>query len=137
MNGGGCVTSAEVYFEIDGKVRGKGRPRAVCVNGKPRLYTPKTTRDWEAKIAGAAHRALVHGIVPPFFRAGTAVEVEISVFVKDCLKKPDADNVAKSVLDAMNGVVYADDSQVVDLVVQKTNAMSPSLSVLVTGWVSD
>ena len=33
--------------------------------------------------------------------------------------KPDADNLAKTVLDALNGVLWADDSQVVDLVVSK------------------
>lgn len=33
--------------------------------------------------------------------------------------KPDVDNIAKTVLDALNGVAYADDSQVVRLVVNK------------------
>ena len=35
--------------------------------------------------------------------------------------KPDADNVAKSTLDAANGVVFEDDSQVVRLIVEKIN----------------
>lgn len=35
------------------------------------------------------------------------------------LKKPDADNVAKAVLDALNGVAYKDDAQVVELLVTK------------------
>ena len=34
-------------------------------------------------------------------------------------KKPDADNIAKIVLDALNGVAYEDDSQVINLSVQK------------------
>lgn len=33
--------------------------------------------------------------------------------------KPDCDNVAKSVLDALNGVAFKDDSQVVELTVRK------------------
>jgi Holliday junction resolvase RusA-like endonuclease len=34
-------------------------------------------------------------------------------------KKADADNIAKSVLDALNGVAYKDDSSVVELTVSK------------------
>ena len=34
-------------------------------------------------------------------------------------KKPDVDNIAKVVLDALNGLVYTDDKQVTDLRVRK------------------
>ena len=37
-------------------------------------------------------------------------------------KKPDADNLAKAVLDAMNGVAYVDDSQVCHLSIVKLTA---------------
>ena len=30
-------------------------------------------------------------------------------------KKPDADNIAKIILDSLNGVAYKDDSQIVDI----------------------
>ena len=33
---------------------------------------------------------------------------------------PDVDNIAKAVLDALNGVAFADDSYVVELLVEKT-----------------
>ena len=36
--------------------------------------------------------------------------------------KPDADNVSKIILDALNGLAYADDNQVTDLVVYKQYA---------------
>ena len=38
--------------------------------------------------------------------------------LKPC-KKPDADNIAKVVSDALNGIVYEDDSQICDLNVKK------------------
>ncbi|WP_309601132.1 RusA family crossover junction endodeoxyribonuclease, partial [Burkholderia multivorans] len=44
-------------------------------------------------------------------------------------KKPDADNVVKSVKDGMNGVVYVDDGQVVDLWVSKRYARAPGVRV--------
>ena len=34
-------------------------------------------------------------------------------------KKPDADNIAKVVCDALNGLAYKDDAQVIDLTVHK------------------
>ena len=43
--------------------------------------------------------------------------------------RPDCDNIAKSVLDALNGVAFADDSQVASLVVVKKRALKPSVYV--------
>jgi len=40
-------------------------------------------------------------------------------------KKPDADNYSKLLLDAMNGMIYEDDNQVVDLQVKKFYSMKP------------
>ena len=45
--------------------------------------------------------------------------------------KPDLDNVVKAVLDALNGVVYRDDAQVVNLVATKRYATEPRVEVYV------
>lgn len=45
--------------------------------------------------------------------------------------KPDTDNIAKSILDALNGIAYNDDKQVVTLIVQKWYAEVPSVSVMI------
>lgn len=45
--------------------------------------------------------------------------------------KPDADNAAKLTLDALNGIAYVDDSQVVDLVVMKRYSDEPGTSVTI------
>lgn len=42
-------------------------------------------------------------------------------------KRPDVDNLTKSVLDALNGVAWADDSQIVQLSVVKQYAEKPSI----------
>ncbi|WP_175829702.1 RusA family crossover junction endodeoxyribonuclease [Burkholderia cepacia] len=44
-------------------------------------------------------------------------------------KKPDSDNVVKALKDGMNGVVYVDDGQVVDLWVAKRYAVVPGVRV--------
>lgn len=45
--------------------------------------------------------------------------------------KPDVDNLAKAVTDAMNGVVYEDDSQIVELVCGKYYGAEPRVMVTV------
>jgi Holliday junction resolvase RusA-like endonuclease len=45
--------------------------------------------------------------------------------------KPDLDNVAKAVLDALNGVIYLDDKQVVRLVAEKKYSFDPRVEVYV------
>jgi len=47
--------------------------------------------------------------------------------------KPDTDNIAKSILDSLNGIAYKDDKQVVMLTVEKWYAEVPSVSV----WISE
>jgi len=50
-------------------------------------------------------------------------------------KKPDNSNVAKSVEDAMNKVVFKDDAQVTDLLVRKRFSDKPRISVMITELV--
>lgn len=45
--------------------------------------------------------------------------------------KPDCDNVAKLVCDALNGIMWKDDSQVVSLTVQKAYAAAPETEIVV------
>jgi Holliday junction resolvase RusA-like endonuclease len=46
-------------------------------------------------------------------------------------KKPDLDNVVKSFMDAMNGIVYSDDSQVVEIHTTKVYAETGGVDVLI------
>ena len=46
-------------------------------------------------------------------------------------KKPDIDNVAKAVLDALNGVAYRDDTQVIELHVRKSYSEKPRVEVCI------
>lgn len=46
-------------------------------------------------------------------------------------KRPDLDNLIKSIKDAMNGVWYKDDSQVVSLVAEKRWSMQPRIETII------
>lgn len=130
---------ASVSFDVFGKVRGKGRPRFTR-GGRP--YTPKATRDYEAAIRDAFENAT--GRPPEPFSGPIAVSIMTyrqlpkstpkSVSSEPDTHKPDIDNVAKIVLDALNGVAWEDDAQVVSLTASKLNrTRSPErLSVSIT-----
>ena len=119
-------------FTVYAKAVGKARPRVTTRFGYAHAYTPAKTKEFETVIKWSAKRAMCQR--PPV-ASGRAVFVQITVslvpplswsrkrrsdvFGAFCSKKPDTDNVAKAILDAMNGIVYEDDAQVAGLIVQK------------------
>lgn len=129
-------------FTVYAKAVGKGRPRLTTRFGHPHAYTPAKTKAFETVIKWAAKRAMCQR--PPV-ASGRAVFVQITVslvpplswskkrrseaFGAFCSKKPDTDNVAKAILDAMNGIVYEDDAQVAGLVVQKFYAEKDEINI--------
>ena len=111
-------------FDVWGKVRGKGRPRFARGG---HAYTPKATRDYERAIREAFENAPERPPEP--FSGPIAVCIMTyrqlpkstpkSVTSEPDTHKPDVDNVAKIVLDALNGVAWLDDAQVTSLTVAK------------------
>ena len=130
-------TTNEVNFTIQGKVIPKARPRVV--NGH--AYTPQRTNDYEQLVRASYYKAAGNRR----FREGVPLTVYIEArfaIPKSTPKKrlaemdgalymgrPDCDNIAKSVLDALNGVAFADDSQVVSLAVVKKRAQTASVFI--------
>lgn len=111
-------------FVLRGEVRGKPRPRFSSRGGYGRAYTPASYMKYERSIAKAYTEAggkkfigamsvsiFIHRELPKSRPKRILAELDTS--------KPDIDNVAKAVLDALNGVAYEDDRQVVRLNVIK------------------
>ena len=125
-----------IDFTVDIAPHGKGRPRAASIGGKARMFTPTKTRNWEATFALMAreHRPaeLLTGPLRVSITAYFPRPQKMSKISKrtgellgdyssgpiPMASRPDADNVAKSVLDALSGW-YRDDAQVFYLVVLK------------------
>ncbi len=76
-------------------------------------YTPAKTRAYKRHVRACAALAM-RGTT--FGAARIAVEVEITYATK---RRTDLDNAIKGLLDAMNGLVYVDDSQIDDLRVRR------------------
>jgi Holliday junction resolvase RusA-like endonuclease len=108
-----------------------------------RTYTPKKTSDYESQIKAQALSAMgsaepLETPVAAYIYINHAIPASYSKKRKEaCLsrlerpKKPDLDNVAKAYLDAMNGIVYKDDVQVVSLHVTKRYDTIASVHVCV------
>lgn len=115
-------------FEIPGEPVAKGRPRFNKKSGA--TYTPKQTASFENRVALFAREAGVPLLDGPVFANITFwFEWPKSMWRK---RNPrgeewmdtgkDVDNMAKGVLDALNGIAYHDDKQVCALTVSKRRA---------------
>lgn len=123
-----------VDFVVDGKPIGKERPR-VTRHG---AYTPARTKEYEKAVRAAFLRALVYKAplgyhhraemvrtaevyITAFFGVpeSWSLKRKVAVYNGFCTKRPDADNVAKVICDALNGVAFADDACVTELGVSK------------------
>lgn len=129
----------EVKFTVPGKPTGKGRPRFNRKTG--RTYTPKGTADYERVVKkaylSASSGVCLNGPIRAKITACYSIPMSWSNKKKEAALaghilptvKPDLDNVAKAVLDALNGIAYDDDSAVVQLIICKSYAYPPCVVV--------
>ena len=98
-----------IKLTIPGRPVPKARPRLGYTRKKAIIYTPESTRNYEEVVGIIGKMACKEPLTGP-------VAVEIRAFTS---AKMDADNIAKSALDGLNGITFIDDDQVVDLRVLK------------------
>ena len=116
-------------FVVPGASKGKGRARSTASGHH---YTPAQTRNAEAfvkmlaaqEMKGAAPetgaidlRIIITVDVPKSFNKAKKAAALLGLLRPTV--KPDVDNAVKLIGDALNGVVYVDDKQIVELTVRK------------------
>lgn len=127
-----------IYFRYNGEPVGKGRPRVTSRGNFAHAYTPRRTKEFEDAIrfefmSGTCEKMPIYPKdVPVKVEMIFAFQVPKSYTKKKreaCLKglvqhtkKPDADNIAKAVCDALNGYAFEDDSQIVMMQLEKCYA---------------
>ena len=116
-----------MIFTVEGKPQGKARARTFYnkQRGKMQSITPEQTKSyedlirWSYKAAGGKYlgEKVLQVDIQAFYPIPQAFS---KVKTKDALNgdirpttKPDCDNIIKVVLDALNGVAYYDDKQIV------------------------
>ena len=122
----------QIEFIIEGKVKPKQSFRYTRFGHK---YTPRDVKQYARDIQYSFYAKYPMWL--PSFLYQKPLKVEIQVYKKipksfskikkqraiACeirpLVKPDVDNCTKNILDALNGIVYPDDRQIVELSVAK------------------
>ena len=129
-----------IQFTVAGKPLAKGRVRFTQ---KGHAFTPPRTVAYEGLLAMAAQTAM-NGHPP--FEGAVAVTLEVHLPVAASWSghkkmealaglrrptgRPDLDNFAK-MLDALNLIVWNDDSQIVELCVFKRYSQSPQMAITI------
>ena len=117
-------------IEIYEKAIGKERPRYSAKTH--RMYTPTRTSTFEEKVKSAflskyniqtePTEKPLEAIIKVYFEAPKSFSKKkrISLMYTPYDKKPDCDNLAKTILDALNGLAYKDDKQITYLSIEKS-----------------
>lgn len=135
----------KVKFTVLGEPAGKGRPRFTKTGPYVKTYTPDATISYENLIKTEYRRqcrdfkfddndqldvriTAYYGIPKS---KSKKVQQKMEDHILRPLKKPDADNVIKVVLDSLNKIAYHDDTQVVDLQIRRFYCRDPRLVVTI------
>lgn len=147
--------TCHLAFFVEGKPIAKARPRfRRDSQGRPMTYTPKTTKEWEETIAWIG-RSKINSLD----QRGETIKLPFEYRVMASLtfylprpksmpkyrtwnvKKPDLDNLSKSVLDGIEKMgLIKNDNLVTDLVLAKRYADSsvpPGVRIELTSWLKD
>ena len=123
---------------IEGNPFGKERPKFY--NGhavtpeKTKAYEKKVKRLWNEEVGHTFHGAVQVGIIAVHKIPKSAPKSARRMMLEGERRpgiKPDIDNIAKAVLDGLNGAAFDDDKQVASLTIDKVYDDNPQVIVMV------
>lgn len=134
-----------ISFTVIGEPVGKQRPKFSTVNGHAVAYTPKKTVDYETLVklsyqqqcGGKMYEkdiALAIDIMAHFPIPKSVSKKKADMMRSGKIrptKKPDIDNCIKSICDALNGIAYYDDAQIVEVTVWKFYSDEPKAEITI------
>lgn len=134
-----------VEFTVVGEPKGKGRPTFSTFGGRITARTPAKTVEYENLVRMSyarrygAWRFPDDAILKVWMTAYYSIPKSVSKKKREGMiggyirpaKKPDCDNVIKTVLDALNAIAYRDDAQVVEVSFRKLYGERPRVEVAI------
>jgi len=135
--------SGGISFTVYGEPQAQGRPKFARIGNGVRAYDPAKSRDYKQSVRASALEVrpdkplegalnltvTAYKTVPKSFskkKAGQAIAQEIQPTTR-----PDLDNIIKGIKDALKGVIWRDDSQVVNIYASKWYGEVPRVEVSV------
>jgi Holliday junction resolvase RusA-like endonuclease len=131
-----------ISFIIPGEPMGKQRARTT----KWGSYTPEKTVNYETLVKVIykekyPKQELIYTPIKMSINAYLGIvkstpKKNIPLMLNNTIrptKKPDIDNIAKIILDALNGICYKDDTQVISLTLNKYYGLEPKVEVYIEG----
>jgi crossover junction endodeoxyribonuclease RusA len=134
----------KISFTVLGKAQPQGSMKAFMIGGKPRLTSDNTKMKpyrqqvgWSALDArtAAGYSGLFaekHIAVGVEFKFYFAKPPSISKKRRHMIVKPDADKICRSTIDAMTGIMYADDAQIISLSASKEYGIPERAEITIT-----
>ena len=128
-----------LMFEVPEEPKAKARPR---VTRSGIAFTPKNTVMYENLVRTSFQQSYpdhvplnceIQAIITAYFSIPKSVSNKkrelMSFGLISPTKKPDIDNIAKAILDSLNGIAYKDDSQIVSLLISKKYSDRPRVEI--------
>ena len=132
-----------IKFTYYGDIKGKGRPRFRSTGKFVQTYTDDKTHNYECSLKEAylvaRQESYMDSSIP--LRANIQIYHQIPKSVSKKkrvemldgkefpVKKPDVDNILKSIFDSLNKVAFADDTQIVEVTASKHYAEMPRIDI--------
>ena len=131
-----------INLTIEGEPIGKGRPRVTSRGKFAHAYTPSKTKNYETLIQNSylsnyTFEDMLHGPIKAKLTAYFSIPKSIpkkKLFMynnnyEKHIKKPDIDNVVKSVFDALNNLAFEDDSNIIEIEAKKIYSNNPRVEL--------
>lgn len=113
------------------EVRGVPVPKQSTRMGSGGCYTAPEITAWQERVGWRAKQAMQESNGFELIRKPTEVSVKIIFHVPD-RRRRDIDNLCKAVLDACNGILWEDDSQVSRAELEReVDAERPGIEIMV------
>lgn len=134
----------KIKFIVPGEPQGKARPRVVRMkSGRSMSYTPDKTVAYEELVrqrflAEAQGRRFADDAPIDIMSIPKSASKQKQMLMTSGAlfpqKKPDLDNIMKIVCDALNGIAYKDDAQIVNAkICKRWSSEMPSVWVTIEG----
>lgn len=139
-----------IQFKIDGKPQAKQSVKFAKIGNFIKKYTPKEMVNYSNWVKQCFKMTYPEHLPSEFIDCYLKVKIVVHVEMPKSFSKrkqdlaytlqlrptvkPDCDNIAKNILDSLNGICYPDDKQIIMLSIEKIYDKSPFVEVKITGY---